>query len=341
VLTTDTVADRVIGQPNFTSNLANNGGLNALSLSHPVGVALDSARNLYVADYSNNRVLEYNNPIATADRMADLVFGQPNFFTGIPDNGGVSDTSMDHPCGVAIDKQDNLWVADTLNNRVLEFDEPTALGTTADRVLGQPSFASSSPNFGGVSAGSLRGPYGVTADANGNVYVADSLNHRTLFYTAPIATSDRMADHVYGQPDFNSNTQNNGGISDATAALPLGVAVSTTGDVIITEYGNHRATMLETPVPIVTSLQVKISAAGKPKLLVKGHGMLNGSAVVTVDGLPLATFKYKQPAANGTAGTVVALDPSFDALVPVGVPVTVRVYNPGSGLESAPIPFTR
>jgi sugar lactone lactonase YvrE len=340
-MTTDTVADRFIGQPNFTSFAANNGGLNASSLSFPMGVAVDSAKNVYVADYVNNRVLEYNNPIATADRVADIVFGQPGFFTGIPDNGGVSDSSLDNPCGVAVDKNDNLWVADMSNSRVLEYDKPTLLGRIADRVLGQPSFAGQAANFGGIAAGSLAGPYGVTTDANGNVYVADTYNHRTLFYTAPIATSDRIADHVYGQPDFNSNTANNGGLGDTTEWYPIGTAVSPTGDVSITEYGNNRTMMFETPVPIVTSLQVKISASGKPKLIVKGHGMLNAFAIVTVDLVPFATFKYKLPATNGTAGTVIATDPSFDALVPVGVPVTIRVSNPGSGLESAPIPFTR
>jgi sugar lactone lactonase YvrE len=340
-LTTDVVADFKLGQPNFASFAANNGGLNALALNHPVGVAVDSAKNVYVGDYGNNRVLEYNNPIGTGDRTADIVFGQPNFLTGIADNGGVDDDSLDHPCGVAIDKNDNLWVADTNNSRVLEYDKPTAFGNVADRFLGQASFAGSAVNAGGLSAGSLAGPYGVAVDANGNVYVADTFNNRTLFYSAPIATADRIADEVYGQPDFNSNAANNGGISDDTEATPVGVSVGPTGDIAITEYGNNRSQMLETPVPIVTSLEVKISGTGKPKLVVKGFGMLTNFAVVTVDGVPFATFKYKLPAANGTAGSIVCTDPSFDALVPDGVPVTIRVYNPVSSLESAPIPFTR
>src|SRR6266542_6537544 len=64
----DTVADRVGGQPNFTSGVAtvgcNHGGISASSLCTPDGV-FDGAGNLYIADQVNNRVLEYNDPLAT------------------------------------------------------------------------------------------------------------------------------------------------------------------------------------------------------------------------------------------------------------------------------------
>jgi sugar lactone lactonase YvrE len=341
ILTTDAVADRIIGQPDSKSKTENNGGISAASLRYPIGVALDRAGNLYVADYGNNRVLEYNNPVATSDRVADLVFGQPSFSSTTANATGVSATSMNFPRGVAIDANNNLWVADHANSRVLEFDRPMVLGTTADRVLGQPNLTSSMENSGGVSASSLRYPSGVAADANGNIYVADTLNNRTLFYTNPISTSDRIADRVYGQSDFQSKQENNGGVSAASAFNPMGVAVSPTGDVAIGDFGNSRVILIEAPAPIVTSIQVKLSPSGTPKLIVSGHGMLNGFAVVTVDSVPLATFKYKVLEANGSAGKVTALDRSFDAMVPKGVQVIVRVSNPGSGVASAPIPFTR
>jgi hypothetical protein len=54
----DTTAVRVFGQPDFTHNTINNGGLSATSLQNPWGAALDTKGNLYVADSVNNRVLE-------------------------------------------------------------------------------------------------------------------------------------------------------------------------------------------------------------------------------------------------------------------------------------------
>jgi NHL repeat len=103
----DTTADRVFGQPDFTHALRNNGGVSANSLGSPAGVALDKQGNLYVAEYLNNRVLEYDTPLS-AGATADRVFGQPDFTQNTADNGGVSASSLALPTGVALDAQGNL-----------------------------------------------------------------------------------------------------------------------------------------------------------------------------------------------------------------------------------------
>ena len=55
-----TTANRVYGQANsFTSNTANNGGLDAVSLLNPMGIIIDSSGNIYLADSTNNRVLKF------------------------------------------------------------------------------------------------------------------------------------------------------------------------------------------------------------------------------------------------------------------------------------------
>jgi DNA-binding beta-propeller fold protein YncE len=84
--TTDTVADDVFGQyGSFNTNICNDSGLSANTFCTPAGVAVDSAGNLYVADYSNNRVLEFNTPEkvtgtpGSGDTTSDLVFGQSSF----------------------------------------------------------------------------------------------------------------------------------------------------------------------------------------------------------------------------------------------------------------------
>jgi hypothetical protein len=69
--------------------------------------------------------------------------------------------------------------------------------------------------------------------------------------------------------------------------------------------------------------------------------MVSANAYVEVDGVPLATAKYKDVAADGSARRVIAADANFDALVPVGVPVQVTIVNPLTGARSAPVPFTR
>ena len=128
-------ANRVFGQGgSFTSNTANNGGVSADSLEFPKGVAVDADGNLYVADNGNNRVLEYNTPL-TSDTTADIVFGQGGSFTS--NNIGVSADSLHSPTGIALDAGSDLYVADNVNNRVLEYNTPLTTDTTADAVFGQ------------------------------------------------------------------------------------------------------------------------------------------------------------------------------------------------------------
>ncbi len=82
---------------------------------------------------------------------------------------------------------------------------------TAGVVYGQGgSFTTNTANNGGVSANSLNALGGVVADASGNLYVADGLNNRVLFYPAGSTTATR----VYGQGgSFTTATANNGGVS--------------------------------------------------------------------------------------------------------------------------------
>ena len=73
-LTTNTVADRVLGQSNFSSNSCNQGTTpSASTLCGPDGVAVDNVGNVYVADNNNHRVLEYDYPLPPADTDGDSV----------------------------------------------------------------------------------------------------------------------------------------------------------------------------------------------------------------------------------------------------------------------------
>ncbi len=140
-------ADRVFGQANnFSGEFCNGPGLNANSLCDPSGVAVDAAGNLYVADQGNNRVLEYLTPLAatavagSGDTKADRVLGQFNSFTTAECNNlGPGPLSLCEPSGVAVDGAGNVYVADTDNSRVLEYDA-LAVSTrknNAHRVFGQ------------------------------------------------------------------------------------------------------------------------------------------------------------------------------------------------------------
>ncbi|MCE9598142.1 MAG: NHL repeat-containing protein [Spirochaetia bacterium] len=224
-----TTATRVYGQPNFTSNTANNGGVSASSLNGAPALVLDSADNLYVVDEFNARVLFYPTGSVTATR----VYGQPDLVSSGNNNGGISANSLNTPIPITLDSVGNLYVGDNANNRVLFFP---AGSTTATRVYGQPNFTSNAPNNGGISSTSLSGVFGVALDSSGNLYVTDIGNHRVLFFPSGSTTATR----VYGQPDFTSGSANNGGVSATSLNSPASTLLDPSGHMYVFDWQNGR-----------------------------------------------------------------------------------------------------
>ncbi|PJA15529.1 hypothetical protein CO112_03570 [Candidatus Dojkabacteria bacterium CG_4_9_14_3_um_filter_150_Dojkabacteria_WS6_41_13] len=230
-------ADVVIGQPSFTSNTANNGGISAQSLNKPFSVYSDGTK-VFVADMSNHRVLIYNTIPTSNFAAADVVLGQPNFTSNTANNGGRSASSLSSPYVVAV-KDDHLFIADMGNHRVLIMNSvPTVNQTPANVVIGQPNMTSGTANNGGISASSLSAPKGITFNGN-QLLLSDSTNSRVLIYNA-VPTSDfTAANVVIGQPDFVSATGNNGGISAQSLYRPYGISVSD-GKLAVTDVFNSR-----------------------------------------------------------------------------------------------------
>jgi len=164
---TSTTADRVYGQPNFTTNAT---GTTATALNGPRGVAV-APDGIYVVDTGNNRVLFFPGTSTTATR----VYGQANFTSN---SSGVTASALFSPWGIRY-FGGGFYLADQGNHRILYFPADSA---SATRVWGQGgSFTANVLNNGGVTAASLHYPTGVDVDTTG-LYVADNGNNRMLFY---------------------------------------------------------------------------------------------------------------------------------------------------------------
>jgi hypothetical protein len=168
---------------------------------------------------------------------ATFVLGQsgfdqrrPNHGRGDADGDGYSDAAesgMFYPTGVATDGT-HLFVADRLNHRVLIWDDLAAIANDkpADRVLGQPSFASVLPNHGnGGEGGSapapdgLNLPTGVTL-AGSSLWVADTENNRVVRYDDVFGTATPAL--FLGQSDGSSlNNPNSEPPSSVDPGNPL------------------------------------------------------------------------------------------------------------------------
>ncbi len=173
-------ADKVWGQPNFTSNTANVGGVAANTLNGPADVALDGSA-LFVADTINRRVLRF--PVE-GTTFANAVWGQANFNSN---SSGVSANRFSYPQAV-LSLPGDLLVSDSQNHRVLRFPKATS-GASASQAFGQlGALDTGAANKGGLSARSLRSPVGLGVSSDGTLFIADSSNHRSLSFAASCAS---------------------------------------------------------------------------------------------------------------------------------------------------------
>ena len=250
-------ADIVIGQPDVRSVACNDGvaggdsdGVGADSLCNPTDVAVDGAGDLYVADANNNRVLEYLTPFGISSpivgQSASRVWGQSGSFTTIGCNfgtGTISGASMCSPEALAVDTAGNLYVSDTDNMRVLEFNSGD---TVADKVFGQGGiFTTQTCDLGGVNAASLCTPRGLVTDSGGDLFVADRDNSRVLEFNQPLAAfnavtgaGDTTADRVFGQGASGTSFTTAVCASSAGAPAPSATGICDPTAITLDSLGN-------------------------------------------------------------------------------------------------------
>lgn len=163
----------------------------------------------------------------TPTRSSTTLAGNGNAsYTG--DNGAATSATVALPRAVAYDANGNLFIADT-NNHVVREATPAGVITT---VAG-----SGVEGFGGdngpATAALLDTPTGVAVDASGNVYIADSHNHRIRKVSGGVITTIAGT----GTAGFSGD---GAAATAAQLALPSGIAVDATGNIYIADTNNHR-----------------------------------------------------------------------------------------------------
>lgn len=229
-------------------------GVNALpglaSLGIVSGMAVNSKGVLYISDTLNHRVFSVSGGTAT------VVAG-----TGVAgysgDGGAASAAQLNYPFGIAIDSSDNVFIADTHNNRVREIFAAPPVGFHAGYIYlvsgtGTPGYSGDGNDAGGAT---LNNPIGVALDSADNLYIADSGNYRVRIVWKSIqhVTISGVATTI------NSNTiQTVAGygtpgvapVSDGTAAtsaqlgVPATLAADASGNIYFSDLDHHRVMVL-------------------------------------------------------------------------------------------------
>jgi sugar lactone lactonase YvrE len=209
--------------------------------TNPRGVAVDASGTVYVADHNNHRIRKVS-PTGVVTTLAG------SGTNGYSDGTGTS-ASFNYPMGVAVDASGTIYVADYNNNRIRKVS-PTGVVTTL-AGSGAWSFGDGT----GTSA-SFNYPTGVAVDASGNVYVADSSNHR-IRKVSPTGVVTTLA---------GGGTSGFGGFADGTGTsarfnYPAGVAVDASGYVYVADSSNHLIRKVS-PTGFVTTLAGTYSWSG-------------------------------------------------------------------------------
>jgi hypothetical protein len=219
-----TPASVVLGQPNFDSTVANNGGRSSRSLSAPTGLCTDGRR-LFVMDRSNNRVLVWDTIPNQSFAPADFVIGQPDFLSGNANQGAARAANTISGAERIGCTHAQLFIADVGNSRVLIFNISAIQNNmAASVVLGQSNFATATA---GTSNQKFSVPFDVFSDGT-KLFLGEGNagfgNQRVLIWNRIPDQNFAPADVVVGQPDFGSTGVNQGGsIRANTFFAPEGV----------------------------------------------------------------------------------------------------------------------
>ena len=263
----------------------------------PYDVAVDSSGNVYVADTYNQTIRKIT-PAGVVTTLAGLAGS-----IGSADGTG-SAARFWQPYGVAVDSSGNVYVADSGNDTIRKIT-PAGVVTTLAGLAGAQGSAN-----GTNSAARFWQPYGVAVDSSGNVYVGDQGNDTIRKITpAGVVTTLAGLAGVQGRADGTNST--------ARFTAPAGVAVDSSGNVYVADYGNNAIRKI-TPAGVVTTLA---GMAGT-------HGSANGTGSA-------ARFYHPSGVALDDSGNIYVGDTDNDTIrkiTPAAVVTTLAglAGNPGS-----------
>lgn len=249
-------------------NSGDGGAAANAQLDNPTGVAVDGARNVYVADMYNSVVRE----ITAGGEITTFAGNRIPGYLG--DGSQATSAELAYPTDVAVDGSGNVYIADSQNSAIRKVSPSGIIQTVAGNGTG----GYSGDNGSAVTA-ELNFPSGVAVASSGVLYIADSDNARLRQVSASGTITTVAGNGAYA------------GSGNAALENPAGVAVDTAGNLYISDQG--------------TSTVRKLSAAGVISTI-GGIGVFGYSGDGAA--ASAAEFAYPAGVAVDTSGNVYVVD---------------------------------
>jgi sugar lactone lactonase YvrE len=257
------------------ADFSGDGGLaTAATFSSPQALALDASGNLYIADIGNSRIRKI-----TGATISTVAGTGEQIFSG--DGGLATAAGLDSPEGLVVDSSNNLYIADTHNQRVRLVTAATGIITT----FAGNGIEDFSGDGGAATAASVARPSGLALDSSGKLYIADTDNNRIRIVTGGIISTLAGT----GAQGFGGDT---GLASNAILDSPNSIAVFG-NSIAFTDSDNSRVRAVAANGTIATV--AGLGATGTPTLVLSGT-----PTIVYGTGTLTATFSNSGLTGTGT-----------------------------------------
>jgi trimeric autotransporter adhesin len=197
------------------------------SLKFPQGVTVGSDGAVYIGDSGNDRVRK----VATDGTITTFAGNGSEVFSG--DGGQATGASLDFPAGLSFDSAGDLYVTDTRHNRIRKISTSGIINTVAGN--GVAGYNGEGP----ATSAKLNTPSGVALDAAGNLYIADTQNHRIRKVANGVISTFAGT----GTPGFLD-----GPAATADFGFPKGVTFDGSGNLFVADAGNNRVRKISSNV---------------------------------------------------------------------------------------------